>query len=275
MSKLDDMLNITPYGSVIVLKLSGKLLNGEEKVRETSQAISLAYSELASVFSPLASLVIVHGAGPQLDEALAANSFEKKIIDGVRYTTPEMMELIEDVTFSVSSDLESELAGIFGTHVVSSGYGLVTAESMGEKYGRRAGMPFSFEYEAEPDNMYCLDRITVLPAIARGIDGKLYNVNADHMAGFFAAKINYVTCYLAVGDEGGVLKNVNDRASVISKLTLLEFASMPLSGGMIPRREGMAYFLTHTYNSRAFISSSVDLNSVLEGKSRSTEILRS
>jgi acetylglutamate kinase len=273
MSKLEEMLEAVA-GGTIVLKLSGKLLNGEEKIAETAKAIEAAYDGITTFFSPLISLVIVHGAGPQLDKALSDFGFEKKIIDGMRYTTPEMMELIEDVTFSVSGELESKLADCFSRDMVSSGYGLVTAESLGEEYGGRAGRPISSDYESTPDNYLCLEPITIFPAIASGVDKNLYNVNADHMAGFVATKVNNVVCYLAVGDEAGVLKDVNDRQSVISKLTLPEFAAMPLSGGMLPRRKGITDFLENTKNTRAFVSNSVDLNSILEGKSPYTEIVR-
>ncbi len=275
LSQLEELVHDN-FGSAIVVKLSGKLLKDKAKISETAQAIADAYGRLLSFDGRLSSLVLVHGAGPQLNALLADNGFEKKTVDGRRYTTPGMMECIEYATLEISWQLKEKLEGsLFLDHDdVSIDYLLVGVEGMGEKYGGRVGRPvalLSSLGEARQDVIF-LDKIVIVPSIATGAH-VLYNVNADDLAGFVAARIN-ACCYLTVGEEGGVLRDVHDPNSVIKQLALPDFTAMPLSEGMIPRRDGIAYFLQNLPVGRAFVSNSVDLNSVLEHSSPSTEIVR-
>jgi len=266
--------------NTIVLKLSGKLLTDEKKINETAQEIYDAYGEQLSSEGKLSSLGIVPGAGPQLGKMLAAHGFEKKLVDGVRYTTPEMMEHVERVTTSISEQLEAELKNRFLSDVSYNSHWVV-CKDMGPRYGGSVGMPYALMpysgQELNPETMVLADKVLIIPSIARTV-GKpgLFNVNADHMAGFVAARFN-ACAYLAVSEEAGVLKDVNDKQSVIPRLTmseLVELLKTDPSGGMIPRLQGMAHFLNTTDGSRAFISSSLDLNSILEKSSPSTEIVR-
>src|SRR5690625_5729830 len=63
-----------------VVKVGGAIL------RDDLEALTSSLAFLQQVgLTP----VVVHGAGPQLDEALAAAGIEKQTVDGLRVTTPE------------------------------------------------------------------------------------------------------------------------------------------------------------------------------------------
>jgi hypothetical protein len=60
--------------------------------------------ELGALVSSLAFLqqvgltpIVVHGAGPQLDEELAAAGIEKRVVDGLRYTSPQGLATVRRV----------------------------------------------------------------------------------------------------------------------------------------------------------------------------------
>ena len=60
--------------------------------------------ELGALVSSLAFLqqvgltpIVVHGAGPQLDEEMAAAGIEKRLVDGLRFTSPEALAIVRRV----------------------------------------------------------------------------------------------------------------------------------------------------------------------------------
>ena len=71
-----------------VVKVGGAVL------RDDLDALTSSLAFLQQVgLSP----IVVHGAGPQLDEELAAAGIEKKTIDGLRVTSPETLAIVRRV----------------------------------------------------------------------------------------------------------------------------------------------------------------------------------
>jgi acetylglutamate kinase len=75
---------------VVVLKLGGASLQN----LETLKSLSLMLKDLLqSGVRP----VIIHGGGPAINEELTRRGISWTFINGQRQTTPEMMEVIEEV----------------------------------------------------------------------------------------------------------------------------------------------------------------------------------
>jgi acetylglutamate kinase len=71
-----------------VVKVGGAVL------RDDLEALTSSLAFLQEVgLTP----IVVHGAGPQLDEELAAAGIEKKTVDGLRVTTPESLAIVRRV----------------------------------------------------------------------------------------------------------------------------------------------------------------------------------
>ena len=82
--------------------------------------------------------------------------------------------------------------------------------------------------------------IPVISPIAGSEDGESYNVNADTAAGILAGALK-ADKLLILTDVKGVLKNINDPASLISVIARDEVPSLisegVIQGGMIPKVE--------------------------------------
>ncbi|MEM9531533.1 MAG: acetylglutamate kinase [Pseudomonadota bacterium] len=142
----------------IILELLGQLGSSRE-AREYLQRFSSVESVqfavvkvggavLAEELEPLASAlsflrhvgllpIVLHGAGPQLNQALADAGVESEVVDGMRVTTPEVMAVARPVIYEQNMKLtealeakgvaaRSLLHGVFECDYLSPGrYGLV------------------------------------------------------------------------------------------------------------------------------------------------------
>ena len=80
--------------------------------------------------------------------------------------------------------------------------------------------------------------IPVISSIGMGADGKTYNINADTVAAKIAGALKAETM-VAMTNIDGVLRDVHDPDSLISKITMAEAAQLKvdgvIAGGMIPK----------------------------------------
>src|SRR6478735_10720788 len=71
-----------------VVKVGGAVL------RDDLEALTSSLAFLQDVgLTP----IVLHGAGPQLDEAMAAAGIEKRTVDGLRVTSPEALAIVRRV----------------------------------------------------------------------------------------------------------------------------------------------------------------------------------
>src|SRR5690606_18513056 len=121
--------------------------------------------------------IVVHGAGPQLDEKLAAAGIEKKTVNGLRVTTPEALAIVRRVFLESNLKLVEALqqAGARATSITGGvfeadyldrdTYGLV-----GEVKAVNLG-PIEASLQA--------GSIPVIASLGETAGGQILNVNAD------------------------------------------------------------------------------------------------
>ena len=68
-----------------VVKVGGAILRDE---------LDALVSSLAFLQQVGLTPIVIHGAGPQLDAEMAAAGIEKRIVDGLRHTTPEGLAVV-------------------------------------------------------------------------------------------------------------------------------------------------------------------------------------
>jgi acetylglutamate kinase len=192
----------------VLVKLGGALL--DDPVSRDRLA-----RELASVQAAGVELVVVHGGGKQMTRFLAERGVQSKFIDGLRVTTPEVVDAVLKVfAGSVNHELVSAFVAAGARAVGLSGIdaALAEAEPMREELGAVGRI-----VRANADLLRLLTSNGYLPVVAcvagdRG--GRIYNVNADQMAvacaaGFAVDKLFLLTDVEGVrGPEGGVLPDL-------------------------------------------------------------------
>lgn len=193
--------------------------------------------------------ILVHGGGPEIDRLLERLGIQKRTQDGLRVTDEETMEAVEmALAGKANKALVSEIARAGGKAVGLSGRDahLLLGKPISSELGRVGRVtrvdPLILKTTIEGG------MIPVVCTVANDDAGQALNVNADSAAAAIAIAVD-ATKLILMTDTDGVLKDRNDPASRISKLSALEATRMIDSGeanqGMIPKLEAAIHALQH------------------------------
>ena len=159
----------------VLIKLGGTLLDSREsRLRLTSEITALANT---------CEVVVVHGGGKQMTRFLAERQIESRFEDGLRVSTPEVMDAVLKVlTGTVNHELLATFVAAGARPVGLSGIdaGLVECEPMAPALGA-VGRPI----RCDAGLIRLLAGQSYLPVVAcvgGDRNGRVYNVNADQMA---------------------------------------------------------------------------------------------
>jgi acetylglutamate kinase len=190
--------------------------------------------------------VVVHGGGPQIDDALERVGKKSRFIQGMRVTDAETMEIVEWV---LAGQVQQELVMLinrFGGQAVGltgKDGGLIRARRMlladrnDPQQTHDLGQVGEIE-AIDPSLVRALQDgafIPVISPIGFGADGLSYNINADLVAGKIAEILGAEKLVLLTNTPG-----VLDREGrLITGLTAARveelFADGTISGGMLPK----------------------------------------
>jgi acetylglutamate kinase len=189
----------------LLIKLGGTLLDSEASRARLAR-------EIAAIPHPV---VVVHGGGKQMTRYLAERGIESRFVNGLRVTTPEVVDAVLKV---FAGTVNTELVGVFraaGARPVGlTGLdaGLVDAEPLAAELGA-VGKPFRSD-AALIDLLTREHYLPVVACVAGDATGAVYNVNADQMAvacaqSFGADKLIFLTDVDGVkGEAGNILESL-------------------------------------------------------------------
>jgi acetylglutamate kinase len=183
--------------------------------------------------------VVVHGGGPQITAHLDRLGIESTFAGGRRVTTAETMQVVRMVLVGqVNRDVVGGLNayGPFAVGLSGEDANLLTAEPLdpalgyvGEVTGVDTGAITALLNDA---------RIPVVATVAKGIDGALYNVNADTAAAALAVALD-AEKVVFLTDVEGLYADYPANDSVVSEIKAAELEALlpSLSAGMVPKME--------------------------------------
>lgn len=186
--------------------------------------------------------VIVHGGGNEISEMLKSLGKKSEFVNGLRVTDQDTVEIVEMV---LSGKINKGIVQLIQNHGINA-VGISGKDGKTLKVIKKEmdGVDIGFVGEiTEVDTKLILSLIEhdFIPVIAPlGTDkvGQTYNINADYAASAIAGALN-AEKLLFLTDVEGVLANVEDKTSLISKITLQEVedyrSAGVISGGMIPK----------------------------------------
>ena len=227
------------HGKTIVIKYGGNAMV-EERLKE-SFARDVILLKLVGM-NP----VVVHGGGPQIDEALKKIGKTGTFIQGMRVTDEETMEVVEWVLGGeVQQDIVMLINHFGGQAVGLTGKdgGLIRAKKMFVADENNAGgtidLGFVGEIEAiNPAVVKALQDDAFIPVISPigfSEEGQAYNINADLVAGKMAEILHAEKLVMMTNIPGVMDKN----GTLLTDLTAREidslFADGTISGGMLPK----------------------------------------
>ena len=227
------------HGKTIVIKYGGNAMV-EERLKE-SFARDVILLKLVGM-NP----VVVHGGGPQIDEALKKIGKAGTFIQGMRVTDEETMEVVEWVLGGeVQQDIVMLINHFGGQAVGLTGKdgGLIRAKKMlvpdEKQAGKMIDLGFVGEIEAiNPAVVRALQDDAFIPVISPigfSEEGQAYNINADLVAGKMAEILHAEKLVMMTNIPGVMDKN----GTLLTDLTAREidglFADGTISGGMLPK----------------------------------------
>jgi acetylglutamate kinase len=240
----DILVQALPYfkqyvGKTIVVKYGGNAMLNEDLKKAVMEDIVL----LSTIGIRT---VLVHGGGPEINAMLEKTGKESKFIGGLRYTDAETMEIVQMVlTGKLNKDIVGLLLQAGGKAVGLSGVdsGLLRAKKIDKD-----GVDLGFVGDVTEVNPHLLETllgegyIPVVSTVAIGEQGDMnrYNINADTAAAKIAVALK-AEKFVQLTNVPGLLRDVNDPASLISKLDHKDIPNLVetgvISAGMIPKIE--------------------------------------
>lgn len=222
-------------GRTFLIKLGGSALENMEIVARLCTDLSLVRS--ASV-----QLAIVHGGGPNINRQLELHGISWKFVEGLRVTTPEMMDVIEMVLCGkVNPTLVRTInaTGVSATGISGLDHKTLLCEALSEDLGR-VGLIRQVNTELITDQLRKQRESGKgsIPVIAPiGVDemGRAYNINADFAASKIACALE-VDKLIYLTDQEGILDQYGELITEINQSGLRQLVELGVvTGGMLAK----------------------------------------
>jgi len=230
------------HGKTIVIKYGGNAMTDPALQQDFAEDVVLL--KLVGM-NP----VVVHGGGPQIEEALAKLGKKGTFIQGMRVTDAETMEVVEWV---LAGQVQQDIVGLInvagGKAVGLSGKdgNLTRAEKYYLNEEKQKDMPTEIidvglvgKVKAiNADLVLSLVRDGFIPVIAptgMGDGGETYNINADIVAGEVAAALKAEKLVLLTDVEGVWDKDKQLINTMDNRRALEMIDDGTIAGGMFPK----------------------------------------
>ncbi|MBI2683980.1 MAG: acetylglutamate kinase [Actinobacteria bacterium] len=266
-SRVEVLLEALPYirefaGATIVIKYGGAAMTTPEL--KTSFARDVALLKLVGM-NP----VVVHGGGKDISNYSDRLGLEVRFVQGLRVTDAPTMEIVKMVLVGkINKEIVAQLqvAGVRAVGLSGDDGGLISATK-----AERPDADLGFVGEvAAIDARVLQDLSAFVPVVASvGVDGEgtSYNINADTVAGALAAALR-ARRVLFLTDVPGILTDIDDPASLVSRCTLGEAEAMLADGtvalGMLPKLQAVRNALRHGVQSASIIDGRIAHSVLME-----------
>jgi len=213
----------------LVLKLGGELLERQPDVYRVARGIASLARRWA--------LVVVHGGGREIDDALAVAGIPKRQVDGLRVTDgPTLNVVISVLAGAVNTRLvaASRRVGVKPVGLTGADAAVVTvrrAAPIVTSAGHRVnlglvGQPTANGTPVLLEDLLARGYVPIVACIGATRQGDLLNVNADTLAAHLASSLGATRLVIA-GGTAGVL---DGEGRTIPRLTSRDAATLVRTG---------------------------------------------
>ena len=207
------------HGKTVVIKYGGNAMTDERLKR--SFAHDVVMLKLVGI-NP----VVVHGGGPQIEQALTRMGKEGRFIQGMRVTDEETMSIVEMV---LAGQVNKEIVELINT---AGGQAVGLTGQMVD-----IGLVGDIE-QCDPAIIRTLTSHSFIPVVApigSGETGETYNINADVVAGKIAEVLQAEKLVLLTNTAGVLDKSGRLLTGLTAAQVDALFADGTISGGMLPK----------------------------------------
>ncbi|MGI9643550.1 MAG: acetylglutamate kinase [Acidimicrobiia bacterium] len=240
-------------GTTVVIKYGGSAMV-DEALRETFA------DDVAMLHYVGINPIIVHGGGPHISAAMGQRGIEPQWSEGLRVTDAETIKVVQA---TLKGEINPDIVRLVNNHgpVATGLSGLDANLFVAEPQDERLG----FVGKVVEVNTGIVDGlqqqryVPVIAPLARGADGKTYNLNADTAAAALAAAIG-ASKLVYLTDVEGLYRDLGDQDSLIQRITTPELEELidsgSVSSGMLPKLRSCV----------AAINQGVDRVHILDGR---------
>jgi acetylglutamate kinase len=242
-SKAEIIIGALPFirafsGKTVVVKYGGNAM--QDPALTTAVMQDLILMRLVGM-EP----VVVHGGGPQIDQAMQASGLKPQFVQGLRITDSETMRIVERVLVGeINQEIVARIGRLGGFAIGLSGKdgGMVRARKASPAL-TADGQPVDLGLVGEvahvdPRPIRTLldaDYIPVIAPTAGDEAGATYNINADLVAGEVAAALVAEKLVLLT-DTDGILDRQGRLLSTLGRAAVDRLkADGTISRGMLPK----------------------------------------
>ena len=222
----------------VVIKYGGNAMI-DEKVKESILKDILLLKTVGI------KVVLVHGGGPAIGELLEKYEQKSQFVQGLRVTNKKTAQLaLTALAGKVNTSLVQDINRLGGNAIGVSGIDgkLIEAKPISEDLGYVGEITAIHPEIIERINQ--TDAVPVIASAAIGLDGEIYNVNADTAASRIAGSL-CAEQFILLSDVRGLYGNFPDEGSFIDEINLTNLEKLvkekKITDGMIPKIEAIKY----------------------------------
>ena len=219
--------------------------------------------------------IIVHGGGPQINKNLDAIGKKGKFHNGMRITDKETMGVVYDALNSLNLEivkLINEIGGDASSLSQKKSLGFIKTKKLvvdnNSTKKNKIDLGFVGEIQSIDKkflNTYIKENsIPVIAPVGLGVDGLIYNINADIVAGKIAEVTNSEKLVLMTNTKGVLGKNNNLLTGIKTNEVDDLINTGVLSGGMLPKIQSAVHAAKSNVNSVHIIDGRVEHALLLE-----------
>lgn len=228
---VDGFRHSAPYVNAHRGKTFVVMLGGEALAQNQFRAI---LNDVALLHSLGIKVVLVYGARPQIDAALAANGIEPAYHDGVRITNEDSLKVIKQVAGALQFDITARLSmSLSNTPMQGAQINLVSGNFViAQPLGVDNGVDFCLSGKVRRIDVQGLKRqldnhcIVLMGPIAASVTGESFNLTAEEIATQVAIKLK-ADKMIGFSSQNGILDRngdviaelmPNDAQNILNKL---------------------------------------------------------
>ncbi|MGI6235934.1 MAG: acetylglutamate kinase [Candidatus Excrementavichristensenella sp.] len=219
-------------GRTVVIKYGGNAMVNQQLKHQVMEDIVLLW--LIGV-----KVVLVHGGGPEINDAMTKFGKKPAFVEGLRVTDRETVDIVQMVLAGkINKTLVNLLEMEGGRAMGISGIDgrLIEAKVKDKRLGY-VGEITRINIKPVQD---LLEKgyIPVISTLGCDREGNTYNINGDTAAGRVAGALN-AERLIMLTDIAGILRDKDDLSTLIPELTVEEAKALckkgVVSGGMVPK----------------------------------------
>lgn len=211
---VDGFRHSAPYVNAHRGKTFVVMLGGEALAQNQFRAI---LNDVALLHSLGIKVVLVYGARPQIDAALAANGIAPAYHDGVRITDEDSLKVIKQVAGAVQFDITARLSmSLSNTPMQGAQINLVSGNFViAQPLGVDNGIDFCLSGKVRRIDVQGLKRqldnhcIVLMGPIAASVTGESFNLTAEEIATQVAIKLK-ADKMIGFSSQNGILDRNGD-----------------------------------------------------------------